>query len=62
MVSSLLSDELRPAFMERQKDEYERVRARHYKKGPRSSLISLEDARANATEINFEGYTTEKTK
>ena len=60
VVSSLLSDELKPAFMERQKDEYERVRARHYKKGPRSSLISIEDARANATQINFEGYTPKK--
>ena len=60
VVSSLLSDELRPAFMERQKDEYVRVRERHYKKGPRSSLISLEDARANATQINFDGYTPKK--
>ncbi|RHW77483.1 methionine synthase [Colwellia sp. RSH04] len=57
VVSSLLSDELRPAFMERQKEEYERVRARHYKKGPRSSLVSLEDARKNATPINFDNYT-----
>ncbi len=54
VVSTLLSEELRPAFMERQKDEYERVRARHYKKGPRSSLISIGDARANATKINFD--------
>ncbi|MCP4987106.1 MAG: methionine synthase [Colwellia sp.] len=60
VVSTLLSDELRPAFMERQKDEYERVRARHYKKGPRSSLISIEDARANATQINFDDYTPKK--
>lgn len=60
VVSSLLSDELRPAFIERQNDEYERVRARHYKKGPRSSLISIEDARANATQINFDDYTPKK--
>ena len=60
VVSNLLSDELRPAFMEQQKEEYERVRARHYKKGPRSSLISIEDARANATQINFDGYTPKK--
>ena len=60
VVSSLLSDELRPAFMERQKDEYERVRARHYKKGPRSSLISIEDARANAAPVSFEDYAPKK--
>ncbi len=60
VVSNLLSDELRSNFMARQKDEYERVRARHYKKGPRSSLISLEEARANATQINFTDYTPKK--
>ena len=57
VVSSLLSDELRGPFMERLKDEYVRVRDRHYKKGPRSSLVSIEDARANATPIGFDNYT-----
>lgn len=33
VVSNLLSNEFRPAFMERQADEYKRVRERHYKKG-----------------------------
>ncbi|WP_448568682.1 methionine synthase [Thalassotalea ganghwensis] len=56
VVSNLLSDELRPAFMERQELEYQRVRERHYKKGPRSSLISLDEARANATPISFDNY------
>lgn len=57
VVSSLLSDELRPAFVERQDLEYKKVRERHYKKGPRSSLISIEDARKNATPISFDQYT-----
>jgi 5-methyltetrahydrofolate--homocysteine methyltransferase len=59
VVSTLLSDdsEKRAAFLARQDDEYARVRERHYKKGPRSSLISLEDARANAAPISFENYT-----
>ncbi|MBA6356892.1 MULTISPECIES: methionine synthase [unclassified Colwellia] len=59
VVSTLLSDdsEKRAAFLARQDDEYVRVRERHYKKGPRSSLISLEDARANAAPISFENYT-----
>ncbi|GAA6172290.1 methionine synthase [Colwellia sp. KU-HH00111] len=60
VVSSLLSDELRGGFVAKQKEEYERVRARHYKKGPRSSLISLEDARANRTPISFDDYTPTK--
>ena len=57
VVSTLLSDENRAGFIERQKAEYVKVRERHYKKGPRSSLISLKDARANAVPINFENYT-----
>ena len=57
VVSALLSDELRPAFMERQDEEYARVRERHYKKGPRSTLVSLEDARKNAVKVSFEDYT-----
>ncbi|XQW84072.1 methionine synthase [Thalassotalea piscium] len=57
VVSNLLSDELRPAFMERQTEEYKRVKDRHYKKGPRSSLITLEQARANSTPISFDNYT-----
>jgi len=57
VVSNLLSSEHKEKFHSSTKEEYERVRARHYKKGPRSSLISLEDARANATKMNFDDYT-----
>ncbi|WP_206483856.1 methionine synthase [Thalassotalea sp. G2M2-11] len=60
VVSSLLSDELRPDFVKRQDLEYQRVRERHYKKGPRSSLISIEQARANAFPLSFEHYTPKK--
>ena len=60
VVSNLLSSEHKAKFFASTKDEYERVRVRHYKKGPRSSLISLEAARANATKINYEGYTPKK--
>ena len=60
VVSSLLSHELRGDFVAKQKEEYERVRARHYKKGPRSSLITLEAARANRTPISFDDYTPKK--
>jgi len=57
VVSNLLSETHRGPFMERLHDEYARVRDRHYKKGPRSSLISIEDARANAVPLSFEQYT-----
>jgi 5-methyltetrahydrofolate--homocysteine methyltransferase len=60
VVSNLLSKEHKARFFASTQEEYERVRARHYKKGPRSSLISLEDARANATKINFDDYTPKK--
>ena len=56
VVSNLLSDENKADFFAKTKEEYERVRVRHYKKGPRSSLISIEDARANATKISFDDY------
>ncbi|WP_019029469.1 methionine synthase [Colwellia piezophila] len=60
VVSKLLSKEHKAKFFADTKEEYERVRIRHYKKGPRSSLISLEAARANATKINFDDYTPKK--
>ena len=56
VVSNLLSDENRSDFVAKTKDEYVRVRERHYKKGPRSTLISLEQARENATPLSFEHY------
>jgi 5-methyltetrahydrofolate--homocysteine methyltransferase len=60
VVSNLLSTEHKAEFFSKTKEEYERVRTRHYKKGPRSSLISIEDARANAAPINFDNYTPKK--
>ncbi len=60
VVSNLLSQEHKAAFFASTQEEYERVRARHYKKGPRSSLISLEAARENATQISFDGYAPKK--
>lgn len=62
VVSTLLSDELRPAFMARQKDEYQRVRERHLNKGPRSTLVPLEQARKNAPPLSFEYYQPVKPK
>jgi len=60
VVSNLLSAEHKAKFFASTKEEYERVRARHYKKGPRSSLITIEQARANSVPISFENYTVKK--
>jgi len=60
VVSNLLSEEHKATFFADTKEEYERVRIRHYKKGPRSSLISIENARTNSTPISFDNYTPKK--
>ena len=60
VVSKLLSEEHKADFFASTQNEYERVRARHYKKGPRSSLITLEDARGNATKVDFDNHTPKK--
>ncbi|MGJ8690943.1 MAG: methionine synthase [Thalassotalea sp.] len=57
VVSSLLSDELRPAFLERQAKEYDKVREQHARKGPRSTIVSLEEARKNGYPLSFSDYT-----
>jgi 5-methyltetrahydrofolate--homocysteine methyltransferase len=60
VVSHLLSDETRHGFIERIDEEYKRVRERHYKKGPRSTLISLAQARKNAFPLSFAQYQPKK--
>ncbi|MER2492084.1 methionine synthase [Catenovulum sediminis] len=62
VASALLSDELRPAFMKRIDAEYVRVREQHANRGPRTTLVSLEDARKNAFPLSFENYTPVKPK
>ena len=61
-VVQTLLNEGKAEFLQGIDKEYEKVRARHYAKGPRSSLISLEDARANPTPISFDDYTPVKPK
>jgi 5-methyltetrahydrofolate--homocysteine methyltransferase len=57
VCSSLLSDELRPAFVEKLELDYERVRDQHNRKKPRTKPVTLEEARANKVAINWESYT-----
>jgi len=56
VVASLLSKEAKSDFVARQKVEYEKVRERHFKKGPRSTLVSLSEAQANPSPISFNDY------
>jgi len=57
VVSALLSDTQRDAFVERTRKEYETVRIQHARKKPRTPPVSLETARENATNIDWQSYT-----
>lgn len=57
VCSSLLSDELRPAFVEKLNLDYERTRDQHHRKTPRTKPVSLEVARANKAVIDWYNYT-----
>jgi 5-methyltetrahydrofolate--homocysteine methyltransferase len=61
VCQSLVSDDAATRFIAEVKAEYERVRVQHAsKKGP--ELIPLAEARANATRIDWTGYTPPKPK
>ncbi len=62
VVSSLLSKEHRPVFMEGVKNEYDGIRERHASKRGREKAIPLKEARANRTPIEWEGYTPPRPK
>jgi 5-methyltetrahydrofolate--homocysteine methyltransferase len=57
VCQSLLSDELRPAFVEKLDKDYEIVREQHARKRPRTPPVSLDVARANRAEIDWQNYT-----
>jgi 5-methyltetrahydrofolate--homocysteine methyltransferase len=56
VANSLLSNELKSAFLAKQYADYDKLRLRHQQKGPRSTLVSLEQARANPVAISFADY------
>jgi 5-methyltetrahydrofolate--homocysteine methyltransferase len=60
VVSSLLSDELRPAFVKKTWADYERLRAEHLAKKGESKLIPISEARENRTVLDWRGYTPAK--
>ncbi|MFD2178873.1 methionine synthase [Veronia pacifica] len=57
VCTSLLSDELRPAFVEKLDADYIRVRDQHNRKKPRTKPVTLEKARANKVDIDWQNYT-----
>jgi len=57
VASSLLSENLRAGFLARHQAEYDEVRARHAGKQQRVRLLTLAEARANKTSIDWANYT-----
>lgn len=57
VCTSLLSDELKPAFVEKLDIDYDRVRDQHNRKKPRTKPVTLEKARANKVAIDWDAYT-----
>ncbi|KTF11403.1 methionine synthase [Pseudoalteromonas sp. 10-33] len=57
VVSSLLSKELKPAFLEKTKAEYVKVREQQARKKPRSKPVTIQRARDNAAQLDWDNYT-----
>ncbi|MEZ8789809.1 methionine synthase [Vibrio splendidus] len=57
VCTSLLSNELKPAFVEKLDIDYDRVRDQHNRKKPRTKPVLLERARANKVAIDWNAYT-----
>jgi 5-methyltetrahydrofolate--homocysteine methyltransferase len=60
VVSDLLSDERKDGFLSQVANDYQKIKENFEKKQQVDVRISLEEARANATPINWEGYTPPK--
>lgn len=61
VASSLLSDEGATKYIDELKSDYERIRDQHANKKAQP-LVTLEEARANKTKIDWTGYTPVKPK
>jgi 5-methyltetrahydrofolate--homocysteine methyltransferase len=60
VVSNLLNEESRAAFDQQTRADYERLRVEHAAKSREKKLITLEEARANRTPIEWAGYAPPK--
>ncbi|PSV14522.1 methionine synthase [Photobacterium kishitanii] len=57
VCSALLSEQQKPAFVERLSAEYDVVREQHARKKPRTAPITLDQARENAVALDWVNYT-----
>ncbi len=57
VVASLMSDDQRPAFLEENSDEYERLRERHAARQDTRKLLTIDAAREQGTPIDWATYT-----
>lgn len=62
VCTSLLSNELKPGFVEKLDLDYERVREQHARKRPKSKPVTLERARDNRVDIDWRNYTPPQPK
>jgi 5-methyltetrahydrofolate--homocysteine methyltransferase len=60
VASSLLSDELKKDYVAKIQAEYDEVRKRHAGKKSNVRMLSIADARANKTKIEWNGYAPPK--
>jgi 5-methyltetrahydrofolate--homocysteine methyltransferase len=60
VVNSLMKEELKSEFDKKTREEYERLRQEHAAKTKRKNLLTLEEARANRTPIDWSSYVPPK--
>jgi len=60
VVNALLNEQLKSDFDKRTRDDYERLRREHAAKAERKNLLTLEQARANRTPIDWSSYVPPK--
>ncbi|WP_375177075.1 methionine synthase [Marinobacter mobilis] len=60
VASQLLSDTQKPKFVEAARTEYDEIRERRKNRGDRVKLVSLEQARTRAPELDFSDYQPKK--
>ena len=60
VASTLLSRNGKPDYVEKTRQEYDEIRERRKKRGDRTKLVSLSEARERAPEIGFDGFAPAK--
>ena len=60
VVSNLLSEDAKNGFVTKIKDEYKKLREDHFKKHSAKEYISIEKARANKLNLDWQNYSIQK--